>query len=61
MGGISVCLLPPAFALSFAPPGDGGIKLGLVGEVRAAVVAILVQDPIPAHLCREVWAASSPW
>lgn len=57
---VSVCLLPPVFALLFAPPGNGGIKLGLVDEVRAAVVPILVQDSIPAHLCSGVWDASSP-
>lgn len=59
--GDSISLLPPVSALSFAPPGNGGVKLGLVDEVRAAVVPILVQDPIPAHLCSEVWDVSSPW
>lgn len=55
----SVCLLPPIPAPSFASPGNGGIKLGLVDEVRAAVAPIPVQDLIP--LFSEVWGASSHW
>lgn len=45
--GSSISLFPPISALSFAPPGNGGIKLGLVDEVRAAVGAHPRAGPLP--------------
>lgn len=42
-----VCLLPPVSALPFPPPGNGGKKLDLADEVRAAVVHVPVQDLRP--------------